>query len=404
MIGDYFRLAIGNIRHKGIRSVLTMIGIFIGIAAVVSLISLGEGLQNAINEQFEMLGSNYVMIMPGGNWGMTSGSSKLMEKDLKLIRNVRGVSMAAGSMAKTAKLKYKDEIKYYFVIGFPTDDSQDIWLKGSGIKVIEGQKEFKPSDRYKAALGYLYAKGDVFDRPVNVGDTLYIQDQKFDVVGRISEIGNPSDDSQIYIPTQTFKDMFGIKEDEYMVIMARTKENFDPADVAEDIEKTLRRSRGLKEGEEDFQVLTTEQMKESVGTVLDTVNAILLGIAAISLIVGGIGIMNSMYTSVLERTQEIGVMKAIGAKNSDVLKLFLIESGIMGMVGGAVGIIIGVGLGKSVEYATSQTSSGALLKADISWQLIVGALAFSFIVGCVSGVMPARQASRLKPVDALRYE
>src|SRR3989338_5500002 len=119
MIQDYLKIAFGSIRHKGIRSVLTMIGIFIGIAAVVSLISLGGGLQNAINEQFELLGSNYVIITPGGTLGLYAGTSKLTEKDLKLIRQVNGVNLAAGTVAKTAKLKFKDEIKYTFVIGFP---------------------------------------------------------------------------------------------------------------------------------------------------------------------------------------------------------------------------------------------------------------------------------------------
>ena len=123
----------------------------------------------------------------------------------------------------------------------------------------------------------------------------------------------------------------------------------------------------------------------------------------IAIIVGGIGIMNTMYTSVLQRTRDIGIMKAIGAKNSDILLIFLIESGILGLVGGAIGILIGVALSKLVEFASFQ-SGITLFQAYFPWYLIAGALAFSFIVGVLSGILPARQASKLKPVDALRYE
>jgi len=405
MIQDYFRLAFRSIIHKGIRSLLTMIGIFIGIAAIVSLISLGEGMQNAINKQFEMLGGNFVMISPrGGYFGIGSGASKLTDRDLKLIRQVNGVDLATGMDAKTAKVKFKDELKYTFVAGFPTDETQDVFLEGTGITVEEGQKRFKPSDRYKVAIGYLIAEGDFFDHPVKIGDTLLIEDKKFDVVGRISRIGNRNDDTQVYIPYETFKDLFGIKGDNYMIIEAKTKGNFNTADVAENIKEKLRKDRGQKKGEEDFQVITMEQVKESVGGVLDTVNAILIGIAAISLLVGGIGIMNAMYTSVIERTQEIGVMKAIGARNSDVLTLFLIESGVLGTVGGTIGIVIGISLSKAVEYIATYTLESNILQANISLELILGALLFSFIVGCISGLLPAKQASELKPVDALRYE
>lgn len=404
MIGDYFRFAFKSIKHKGTRSLLTMTGIFIGVAAIVSLISLGEGMQAAMNEQFELLGSNFVMVVPGGGFFGMGGGTTLGERDVKLTRQVRGVDIAGGTISKIGKVEFKNEIKYTWITGLPTDETQDIYLEGTGIEIIEGQKKFKPSDRYKAAITYLIAEGEFFDKPVEIGDKITIEGKKFDVVGRLSRIGNSQDDSALWIPYDTAKDIFDIKEDEYQALIVRTKDGFSPADVAEDIRKKLRRDRGQKKGEEDFMVMTTDQIKESVGEVLDTVNAILLGIAAISLIVGGVGIMNTMYTSVLERTQEIGVMKAIGARNSDILSIFLIESGILGMVGGLVGIIIGAGLSKAVELMVNESLGSTLIKAQVTPGLILGTLAFSFIVGTISGVLPARQASQLKPVDALRYE
>jgi len=174
--------------------------------------------------------------------------------------------------------------------------------------------------------------------------------------------------------------------------------------VAERIEKKMRKERDEEEGEESFAVSTSEQILETFGSILDVVSAILIGIAAISLLVGGIGIMNTMYTSVLERTKEIGTMKAIGARNKDILLIFLFESGLIGLIGGIIGLTIGMGISKAVEYAIVNFYSIALLKITFDPLLIIGVLAFSFIVGSFAGVLPAIQASRLKPVDALRHE
>ncbi len=407
MIGDFLILSVRSIRSRGLRSWLTMVGIFVGIAAIVSLISLGEGLQDAINEQFDLLGHNIIYVFPGSIVQTGSGTAALSDHDLRIIKQVRGVDLAGGIVSKIAKVKYRDEVVYTYVMGLEPGDAQDIMFEGTGIEILRGQKKFRENDRYKAAVGYEFWTGNVFDekvkRHVGVGDKITINDKKFDVVAEVSRIGNPSDDSQIYIPLETAKDLFKVK-DEYMIIMVRAKPNYETEEVAGDIEDKLRKDRGLDRGEEDFQVQTIEQMMESVGIVLNAVNAIVIGIAFISLFVGGIGIMNTMYTAVLERTREIGVMKAVGARNSDILFLFLVESGTIGVVGGAVGCLIGVFISKSFEYIAVTQFDITLLRASITPELIMGALLFSFLVGSISGALPARQASKLKPVDALRYE
>ena len=153
----------------------------------------------------------------------------------------------------------------------------------------------------------------------------------------------------------------------------------------------------------DFEVQTPQQIVETFGIVLFAVQAVIVGIAFISLIVGGIGITNTMYTAVMERTKEIGIMKSIGARNSDIFKLFFIESGILGMAGGIIGIILGFGLGKLVENAGRTILGTELLTPVFSPLLIISALLFSFLVGSISGLMPALQASKLNPVDALRF-
>ncbi|MBW2996880.1 FtsX-like permease family protein, partial [Candidatus Woesearchaeota archaeon] len=152
-----------------------------------------------------------------------------------------------------------------------------------------------------------------------------------------------------------------------------------------------------------FTVSTTDDYMETFGIVLTVVQIVLIGIAAISLLVGGVNIANTMYTSVLERTNEVGIMKAIGARNSDVFLLFLIESGILGVVGGIAGIAVGIGLSKLVAFVAA-SAGWTFIQTLFPWYLTIGALLFSFAVGAISGTLPAYQASKLKPVDALRYE
>jgi len=399
---EYFSRAVRNITKKGIRSWLTMIGIFIGIAAVVSLISLGQGMEDAIKSQFNSMGTDVIIVLPGAGF-QSIGSSKLTKHDEDLIKGVRGVENEAPFNFRLSKITYQKEVSYTIVIGTPTDDRFKVIEGMNTFKTLEGRNRFYPADKYSAAVGYTLAYGDfIKNKNVHINDKIMIDDTEFKVVGIMGKVGNPDDDKNIYIPLETAKDLF--RDDGYDQMIVKVQSGFSPSSVAEDIKYRLRKDRNQKEGEEDFNVQTSEQLLESVGGILNTVQAVLVGIALISLFVGGVGIMNTMYTSVIERTSEIGVMKAIGAKNGDILSLFLIESGILGMVGGIIGVIIGLGLSKTVEYIGQTSMGNDLLRANTSPYLIFGALAFSFSVGCISGVLPAMQAAKLKPVEALRYE
>ncbi|MBW2969067.1 ABC transporter permease [Candidatus Woesearchaeota archaeon] len=400
-IKDYIIFALKSFKARKLRTFLTMLGIFVGIAAVVSLVSLGQGLEKAITEQFESLGTNKLMIMPkGGFYGM--GSSAVLDKDdLKIIQNAKGIRNAGGFVSKVASIEFGNERKYSWITGLPQDESKKIISDISTFKIEQG-RDLKKSDSYKTVIGKMLADGDFFDKKVRIGDKLLVENRKFEVIGILGTIGNPQDDSQLIINLDSAVELFGGKE-EYMTIMADVVDGETPSKVAESLKRNLRRHRGLKQGEEDFSIQTFEEMLESFGSILLIVQSVLIGIAAISLLVGGVGIMNTMYTSVFQRTNEIGIMKAIGARNSDILLIFLIESGFLGMIGGAVGIGIGFAIGKTVELAASQYGL-EMFKASFPWYLILGALAFSFIVGSIAGVFPARQASKLKPVDALRYE
>ncbi len=403
MMEDYVKTAYRDIKNRKKRSWLTMIGIIIGVAAVVSLVSLGQGLKDGMNAEFDKMGADIIMIMPGSGFeSMGSAGSSLTNDDVEVIRKVRGVNLAGGFLTKIAKVEFGNEMKYSWVSGLPLDESKEIMDNMDSFN-IESGRDLKRGDTYKTLAGNAVAVGDFFKNKVRAGDYVIINDKKFRVVGTLERIGNPDDDQAFIIPLETARELFD-EPDNLMVIMANIKPGFDVSDVAENINKAMRKDRDQKIGEEDFNVQTAEQLKETVVSILNLVQAVLIGIAGISLLVGGIGIMNTMYTSVLERTRDIGVMKAIGARNVNIMWIFLIESGIIGLVGGAIGCVIGISISKSIEYLSSVELGVDYLKASVAPELIFGALAFSFIVGMLSGTLPAVRAARLKPTDALRYE
>jgi len=404
MLQDFFVLSLNNLKRRKLRSWLTMIGIFIGIAAVVALISLGQGLQDYITGEFEKLGADKIIIQPRGFGSPGSATSKsliLTSKDLKVIENVRGVEWAIGFLIKQGTAKYKDEIGIGYATGVNPKDLK-LLSEIQSIEILDG-RDLKEGDKFKVIVGYNHIYGDNWDKPLQMGSTLEIEGYEFKIVGVYNKVGNPIDDSIIYMPKEVLKEILEV-EDEETQIIAKTASGFDPKDVAETVKRKLRQSRDEKEEQETFSVQTSEQLLGTFQSIFAVVQGVLVGIASISLLVGGVGIMNTMYTAVLERTKEIGTMKAIGAKNSHILLLFLLESGLLGLVGGLIGIGIGIGLAKGAEYIARIYIGSQLLQASMNPTIILGALTFSFIVGTLSGILPALQASKLKPAEALRYE
>lgn len=378
-----------------------MIGIFIGIATVVSLVSLGQGLQESISEQFEILGVDKIIITPGEST-LAFSRVKLTQQDLARIKRIKGVKEATGSIFIITKVESNDEVQYTWIWGIPQDESKQIIMDMQSVRIVSG-RDLTERDRDKVMIGYRLTQPDLlFETPLDVRDTIFVNDRKMQVVGTLAQIGNPDDDSVVWMPLDVARDVLGLDED-FDYIIAQANKGFDVGAVAENIERQLRKSRGVEEGEEDFTVSTSEGLRETFGTVFTIVTVVLIGLAGISLFVGGVGIMNTMFTAVLQRTREIGVMKAIGATQTDIAYIFLLESGIIGLIGGSVGIALGIGISKLVEFAATQAGI-TFFKASFPLYLILGALAFSFFVGTLSGVLPAIQASKLQPVEALRYE
>ena len=401
---ELLNLALRNIGLQEKRSWLTILGIFIGIAAVVSLISLGQGLQVAIDEQFEALGTDKIIIQHNANTFGTAGgqiNNPLTTRDVDTIRSVSGVVEAADMPYRAAEVVVNGDTYFYFAAGLDTDN-YDLLREFFIVDLQEG-RELRPNDRYSVIVGADYARRAVFANPLRIGDRIHIQGQRFNVVGILEPLGNAQDDRTVVMTREVMKDLYGI-DDTADFVIARTAPGADPVRIGEDIERALREERGLREGNEDFNVQTPDQARETFDTVFLIVQVVLLGIAAISLLVGGINIMNAMFTSVLERTKEIGIMKAIGATNQQIQRIFLVESGVLGLIGGAIGVAVGLGIAKLVEVIGQAALNTPYLQAYISAPLIIGSLVFAVLVGMVSGFLPARQASRQNPVDSLRYE
>ena len=405
MLKDYFRLAYRSFRQRKLRSWLTMLGIFMGIAAIVSLLSLSGGLKEAIAQQFVQLGSNKVIVQAeGGGLGPpgTGVPVHLTVHDKEVIEKVRGVDIAVGRLIRIFSLDFNNENKYTYAISYPKDERErQLVIEANNYKIDQGKLPER-NDAYDVVVGYDFAQ-DFFEKKIELRNTITIQGKHFKVIGILKKSGNPQQDSTMVIPEGTYRDLLGIV-DQYDIIPVQVSPGEDVSVVSASIAKELRKWHKVDEGKEDFTIQTPEEIIATLNTIITIIQGVLIGIAAISLVVGGIGIMNTMYTSVLERTKEIGIMKAVGAQNKDILLLMLFESGLLGLSGGLIGVVIGVALSKSVEYFATQAFGTNLIQAQVSFTLILGALLFSFLIGTFSGVLPARRAASLQPVEALRYE
>ena len=393
------RISTRALSANKVRAALTMLGVIIGVSSVILLVSIGNGVRNDVVGQLEGLGSNVLWVMPGnmeesmsgGGMGMPPmGSSKqFATEDVELLRSrVPGVDVVPVIETNARVTVGSNEIGSSLMA---TDGGVELVVTSD---LAEG-RYFSTSEVTAAArviiLGADIAT-DLFPSQSAIGKMVSLEGQKFTVIGVSEKVGGGlaggSVDRRNVIPVTTAQQVLGTKDITYLAVGVADAESIQM--VKNQVRQTLRPKFGS-----DFSIIAQEQMLGILGTLLDTLTYMLAGIAAISLLVGGIGIMNIMLVSVTERTREIGIRKAVGARTYDVLGQFVIEAIMLSVSGGVIGILLG--------------AAGAWLLSPIVPAAVTGwsvALAFMFSagVGVFFGVYPAWKASRLDPIQALRYE
>ncbi len=419
-LSDIIKLSISNLSQRGLRSWLTVLGIVIGVAAVVAILSIGSGMQQSISSQLGGLGADIITISPGFARAYTiafqrgtqplveraQGSVYLTEKDVQAIKSVEGIVVINKVIAERANVTYLAQSASVSVYGI----DPLAWKEIMPVEIEEGRYLIS-GDSDAIVVGNRVAN-QMFKRPLGINTQLNINGRPFKIVGILEESGGIAGiigiDNLIFMPLSSAKTVFDISTNEYSSLQVKVS---DPAlvdYVTNEMEERLMLSRHVTEETKDFTITSTKTIQETVMNVMNTVNLFLAGIAGISLLVGAIGIANTMFMSVMERTRQIGTLKALGTTNFEVMEIFLFESAMIGLLGGLIGIFVGfIASGFISEIGVKVLVTGMRTQTSltvITPELILFGLAFSTFIGILSGILPARRAANLQPVEALRYE
>ena len=398
---EVLRVALDSIRSNKLRSLLTMLGIVIGIAAVITMVALGEGAQRAVQEQISSLGTDVLTVRPGSGWFSRGrrDEAHLTVDDVQIVqRDAPTVARVAPEMDQNFQVEFGAANGNFRVVGTSasyTDVSRMELRYGRFFGPDENQGR-----RRVAVLGSAVPEALGLEPLEMVGRQLSIRNIDFEVIGIMEEQGGTgwfSPDEQIFVPLSTAQfRLMGTDRIESFDAQVADGASMDVAMMQ--IEESLRRAHRLRPGDDnDFWIQNRAELLGTFQETSRTFTYLLAGIATVSLVVGGIGIMNIMLVSVSERTKEIGLRKALGARRRDVLVQFLLEALVLCVAGGSLGILLGSGAARAFsEFANWNTA--------ISVEAVVLAVIFSMAVGLFFGLWPARRAARLDPIDALRYE
>ncbi len=404
MYKEGFIMAWASLIANKMRSLLTMLGIIIGVAAVIALVSIGFGVRQQIQDSISSLGSNLLMVYPGAprtpGVRPTAASQKTLKvKDYETLKKLNDVDMISPVAGSSSYVVVYTNKNWTTTVNGINSDFQYInnWTMKSGRFITDAQVERRER---VAVIGSTVAK-NLFGDENPVGKDIRIKNDPFKVVGVLDtkgsgSFGNDQDDI-VFIPYTTA--MERVRGVDYLsMIYIKAKDGADLNRVQSDIENIMRVRHNIKNPElDDFNVRNMATIMETVNETTGTMTLFLGAVAAISLLVGGIGIMNIMLVSVTERTREIGVRKALGATYRVIVMQFLIEAVVISLIGGAIGVVFGIGASKLISAATS-------MKTVISMGPILLSFGFSMAIGLIFGIYPARKAAKLNPIDALHYE
>ncbi|MFC1901986.1 ABC transporter permease [Chloroflexota bacterium] len=412
---ESFIIAMRSLFANKLRSSLTMLGVIIGVGSVITLMSVGRGAEASITDTLEDLGTNlvYIASKTPGVEGMaamqTAAYSFTLDDAREIADKVPSVVAVAPVIENYVEVSFGSESvvgfveattpEYEYVLNYPTGEGQFI------------------TERHVASRDMVVVLGsevaeDLFGEDEVIGQRVKVNGRQFTVIGILEEKGGQimgvSMDSIIVVPITTYQTRLfpgrTVRGQDAIQQLAVLIENTEVADiVSEDITDLLiKRHRITEEDKEDFFIMTQEQMMGMIQEVTGILTLVLGAIASISLVVGSIGIMNIMLVSVTERTREIGIRKAVGAKRRDILSQFLLEAAMLSLTGGAVGIIGGWAV--SWLISTFSESAGVAINAVVSPDIVILAISVSVFIGLASGIYPAMRAARLNPIDALHYE
>jgi putative ABC transport system permease protein len=400
---NYFILAYRNLKRKGLRSYLTLLGICIGILAVVALITLGSGLKLAVSSQFGVSSTELITVEASGGYMGPPGSeviNPLTQNDLEEIKKLSSVKMATGRVIESGKLEFNDIVIFGYASNIPDGEDRDFVYEQLEAKAVAGRL-LDDGETGKVFLGYNFYVDKVgLEKKVVPGNKVILQGRTFEVVGILEKKGSFIYDNLVYMNEDDLQNLFNYGDTlNYIDVLPADKDDIEK--TKEDIEKLLRRLRDVKVGGEDFTVSTPESSMAQVNSMLNAIQAFVIIIASISIFIGAIGIINTMGTSVLERKREIGIMKAIGAKNSQIFMQFFVESGFLGLIGGGIGVVFGIIIGYFGVLGINNFV-GTDVQPKINFLLIFFSLLGSFIIGAAAGIFPAMKAAKQNPVEALR--
>ncbi len=386
--------AFADFRRDKVRTGLTSLGIMIGVLSVVLLIALGLGLKNYIKDQFESLGANLVMILPGagfsggGNPASLSGGAEFDEKDVASVKKIPDIKYVVPMFIHSSTVSSANEEKKVSVMGANED-----MFSLLNLKVFAGELWTKADvdKRAKVAvLGYTVAE-NLFKNPSDaLGKTIRIEGLRLKVIGVAKKIGNQERDGAAIIPYTTTFGSINTKKTFFAIYLGIADQD-SVSTVKGEVQKTLLR----RYDKDKFSVTEQSEILSSINQIFAMLNIVLIAIGSISLLVGGIGIMNIMYATVTERTREVGIRRALGATTRDILLQFLTESTMLSLFGGLVGLLLATGI---VEIARNW------FPVAINFFAVILALGVSSGIGIFFGVFPAKRAANLSPMEAIRYE
>ncbi len=408
-IADSLVYAVKNMGNRSLRSWLTITGLVVGVIAIVVILSVSEGFNQEINSQLSAFSPDTIIVYPSANAISTLGSSgggvarapttgKLLQKDVDSIESIPGVKSVSRILFGRSSLAYKGDN----ITGTVFAMDRKGFDQFAGYIDIETGRLYNDGEKGVVVLGADAATQTFGKKQLSVGSVLTINGHDFRVVGVLKRIGtafSSHDDKAIYVSYDEGKELFADQylPNEVALVYLQIDPGYDPKQIKSIIEQKLASNHHVRMDELDFSVITAAQVYEIVSSVLTAVELVLGGVTLIASVVGAIGIANTMFMNVLERTGEIGILKSVGATRNDILKVFLIESAIIGFAGGVIGLAIGFIL---LQIMHDYFAIPVFLRLRI----IAFVFIFSIGTGLLAGLIPSLRASKLDPIEALRYD